>query len=223
MESREPGPQVPDALHPMKKNPFGALKSDGSNGTILIKALVNGEIEWAWLKSWQLTDAFHRGNVHAAMIDVRVNAPSGPLDRATNLAKGRLLADKGGSLPAKLAPLVDEDLETVGSIGAAPGDWVEIDLGRDRPIGEVQIFPNNDEMPSKFDIQAYATGQSAPENEAWVKDLNFLWTKPNRQKPDGSIAYRGPTIRARFIRIVNRSGGKGSIAEIKVHPLRAAP
>jgi hypothetical protein len=221
LESRDPGPQSTDGIHQLKKNLFGPLRADGSNGTILVKAQINGETEWAWLKAWQLADSYHRGNVPAAMIDIRINAPSGPLDRTSNLAKGRLLSDKAGSLPARLAAFVDEDPTTIGTLGATPGDWLEIDLGRDRPIGEVVIFPNGDEMPAKFDIQAYATGQTPSENDAWIKDLNFSWTRPNRQKSDGSISYRGPMTRARFIRFVNRSGGKGSISEIRVHPLRA--
>lgn len=221
LESRDPGAPAGNGIHQPKKNPFGALRSDGSNGTILVKAQVNGETEWSWIKAWQLADSFHRGNIPAAMIDIRINAPSGPIDRTTNLAKGRLLSDKAGSLPAKLAALVDEDPATIGSLGSAVGDWLEIDLGRDRPIGEVALVLSNGEMPLKYDIQVYATGQAPPENDAWIKDLNFAWTKPNRLRADGSIAYRGPMTRARFVRIVNRSGGKGSIAEVKVFALKA--
>ena len=208
-----------DALHQLKKNPFGDLRSDGSNGTILVRALINGETEWGWLKAWQLTDAFHRGNRAAAIIDVRFNAPSGPVDRSTNLARGRLIADKAGSLPAKLTPLVDEDATTQVELGSQPGDWIEIDLGRDRPVGEVQVHYG--QMPVKFDLQAYATGQAAPEADAWVKDLNSTWTRENRMKTDGFVPYRGPMIRARFIRIVNRSGGSGKIGEVRIFPLKA--
>jgi len=210
-----------DALHQPKKNPFGDLRTDGSNGTILVRALNNGETEWGWLKAWQLTDAYHRGNKAAAIIDVRFNAPSGPVDRSTNLARGRLIADKAGRLPAKLAPLVDEDASTQVELGSLPGDWIEIDLGRDRPVGEVQIHYGDRQMPVKFDVQAYATGQTAPESDAWVKDLNSIWTRENRIKADGYVPYRGPMIRARFIRVVNRSGGIGKIGEIRIFPLKA--
>ncbi|MBC8066197.1 MAG: prealbumin-like fold domain-containing protein, partial [Chlorobia bacterium] len=210
-----------DLLHTLKRNPFGNLRADGSNGTILIRAQVNGEIEWGWLKAWQLADTFHRGNKAAAIIDVRFNAPSGPIDRTANLAKGKLISDKALSLPAQLAPLVDDNPATEVGIGALPGDWVEIDLGRDRPIGEVQLLVKDGSMPARFDIQAYSTGQAAPESDAWVKDLNFAWTKANRGKKDGSIAYRGPMARCRFIRIVNRSGGAAKLAEIRVFALKA--
>jgi hypothetical protein len=213
-----------DAPHQLKRNPFGNLRSDGANGTILIKAQINGETEWGHIKAWELADAFHRGNKAAAIVDVRFNAPAGILDHSTNLAKGRLVSDKSESLPAKLSGLVDDDPTTSSDLGPNAGDWVEIDLGRDRPIGEVRLVLKDSTMPAKFDIQTYATGQTPPEVEAWVKDLNFRWTLKNRGTPEGSslaIPYRGPMTRARFIRIVNRSGGIGRIAEIKVIPLKA--
>lgn len=211
------------ALHQLKKNPFGNLKSDGANGTILIRAQINGETEWSWLKAWQLSDAYQRGgsNRNATIIDVRFNAPSGPLDRATNLAKGRPLADQEKRLPAQLAALVDDDVSTEVQLGDKSGDWVEIDLGRDRPIGEVQLVLKDGGMPSKFDIQSYSTGQAAPQTDAWVKDLNFEWTKANRGRKDGSIAYRGPMTRARYVRIVNRSGGAAKLAEIRIFALKS--
>lgn len=214
-----------DASHHLKRNPFGQLRADGSNGTILIRALINGEVEWGWLKAWQLADSFHRGNLAAAIIDVRFNAPGGLLDRTTNLAKGRLVTDLAGSLPAKLIALTDEDAATEVKIGDKKGDWVEIDLGRDRPIGEVRLLFKNPQMPTKFDIQCYATGQQAPETEAWVKDLDFTWTRINHGIADKNgvlgVPYRGPVARARYIRIVNRSGGPGTIGDVQVVPLKA--
>lgn len=214
-----------DALHQPKRSPFGALKADGSNGTILVRALVNGEVEWSWIKAWQLVDSYYRGNKAAAIVDVRFNAPSGTLDNATNLAKGRLATDSANSLPAKLAALTDDNLTNEASLGSKKGDWIEIDLGRDRPIGEVRLVFKNPTMPGQYDIQLYATGQQPPDTDAWVKDLDFKWTLANRgvKAADGtiSIPYRGPLTRSRYIRIVNRSGGEGQIAEIKVIPLKA--
>ncbi|HJP82035.1 MAG TPA: hypothetical protein VJ835_00895 [Fimbriimonadaceae bacterium] len=208
-----------DAIHTLKRNPFGDLRSNGTNGTILIRALINGETEWGWIKAWQLADAFHRGNRAASIVDVRFNAPSGPLDRSQNLAKDRLVTDVAESLPAKLAALVDENVATSVELGDKPGDWIEIDLGRDRPIGEVQIHSSS--MPLKFDIQTYSTGQSAPTTEFWSKDLDSNWTRRNRGSRDGYVPYRGKTTRSRYIRIVNRSGGKGSLNEVKVYALKA--
>jgi hypothetical protein len=106
-------------------------------------------------------------------------------------------------------------------LGAKPGDWIEIDLGRDRPIGEVQVLTKDGGMPRQFDVQTYATGQQPPTVEAWVKDLDFRWSQSNRADKDGFVRYRGPAVRSRFIRIVNRSGGAGTIREIRVHALKA--
>lgn len=221
LESREASGN--GGLHSLKRNPFGNLLTDGSNGTILVRAQINGETEWSSIKAWQLADFFQRGNKAAAIIDVRFNTPSGLIDRTANLAKGKLVSDHAQSLPAQLTALVDDDLATESALGGNPGDWIEVDLGRDRPIGEVQIVLKDRSMPAKFDILAYATGQTAPQFDSWIKDLNSAWTSQDRGRKEGNawaVAYRGPMTRSRFIRIVNRSGGSAKIAEVRVFALQ---
>lgn len=224
LENRDVNGGNGGGLYDLKRNLFGNLKADGSNGTILVRAQINGEVEWSSLKAWQLADFYRRGNKDAAIIDVRFNTPSGAIDRTSNLAKGKLTSDIAKSLPAQLTALVDDDLSTQANLGGNVGDWVEVDLGRDRPIGEVQIVLKEGGMPAKFDILAYATGQNPPQFDSWVKDLNSTWTNQNRGKKEGDarlIAYRGPMTRSRFIRIVNRSGGTAKIAEVRVFALQA--
>lgn len=224
LESRDISSGSNGGLHDLKRNLFGNLKPDGTNGTILVKAQINGEIEWSWVKAWQLADFYRRGNKDAAIIDVRFNSPSGVIDRTANLAKGKLASDIAQSLPAQLSALVDDDLATETTLGGNIGDWVEIDLGRDRPIGEVQILLKEGGMPAKFDILAYATGQNPPQFDSWIKDFNSVWTKQNRGRKEGNstlIPYRGPMTRSRFIRIVNKSGGAAKIAEVRVFALQA--
>lgn len=79
-------------------------------------------------------------------------------------------------------------------------------------------------MPEKLDIQAYSTGQASTEVGAWVKDLDFRWTLVNRGVPESggiAIPYRGPLTRSRYIRIINRSGGVGKIADVRIIPLKS--
>ncbi len=226
LETQEVAGGTNGGLFPLKKNLFGNLKADGSNGTILVQAQINGEKEWGTVKAWQLADFFQRGNKASAILDVRFNTPSGPIDRSANLAKGKLVTDSAKSLPAQTATLADDDLGTEMALGEKAGDWVEIDLGRDRPIGEVQVILQDGSMPNRFDILAYATGQNPPQFDSWVKDLNSHWTRLNQGRKEGSatnIPYRGPMTRSRFIRIVNRSGGVAKIAEVRVFALQAQP
>lgn len=204
--------------------PFGKLEANGSNHVLLARAVRNGVTEWAWLKGWQAMDTASRGTLAAAFVELRFNLPGAPLDTATNLAKERIVTDSAQSLPARLAPLTDENPKTEATFSGKPGDWVEIDLGRDRTIGEIALLARPGRFWSRFDILAYATGQTASDATPWAKEADFAWTTENRRDvvagADGvvSVPYRGQPRRFRYIRLINRGGGTGELAEVKVVP-----
>lgn len=214
------------ALMPNKDGlgPFGKLALNGTNHTFLVRAVRNGVTEWTWFKAWQAMDTAARGTQAAAFIELRFNLPGAPLEVGTNLAKERIVTDTVQSLPAKLAALTDENPKTEATLSAKTGDWVEIDLGRDRTIGEIALLAKPGVFWSKFDILAYATGQNPADALPWAKEVDFRWTADNRRDPvagaDGvvSVPYRGEPRRFRFIRLVNRGNGTGELAEIKVTP-----
>lgn len=204
--------------------PFGKLAPNGANHTFLVRAVRNGVTEWAWLKAWQAMDTASRGTLAAAFVELRFNLPGAPLEVGTNLAKERIVTDNAQSLPASLAPLTDENPKTEATLSGKTGDWVEIDLGRDRTIGEIALLVRPGRFWSRFDILAYATGQNPSESLPWAKEVDFKWTTDNRRDPvqgaDGvvSVPYRGEPRRFRFIRIVNRGNGVGELGEIKATP-----
>lgn len=202
----------------LKPNPFGRVAFDGSNGTFLVRALVNGAEDWGVLKIWQLVDAYHRGAQAACLFDMRFNVPNVPLDALTNLAKERPTTDSAGSLPAQTAAVVDGDPATGLALGEKAGDWVEIDLGRDRPIGEVRLVLGESAAPEQFELVAYATGQNAGQMNAWVRERDSGWTLRNRSTIRGGLpclTYRGPAVRVRYLRVRNVSGGKMLLREIE--------
>ncbi len=208
-----------------KDNPFGAIDPAGSNGLFMIRAAANGVTDYGWLKAWQLADAFHRTGRPAPIFELRFSLPSQPLDSATNLADGRPVRDSANDLPAKLASLVDG--QTNGEV-ALPGEkdaWIEVDLGRDRPVGEVQLVVNSTTFWQQFDIVGYATGQEATGLEPWTKELDWGWTNQARGDRDANgaivVHYRGTAARFRYIRIVNRGlSSPASLAELRVIPVR---
>jgi hypothetical protein len=206
--------------------PFGQIDPMAGNGTFLVRALVNGVPEWSWLKAWQLYDAASRGNQTAAIVDLRFNVPGAPLEADVDLARDRIITDSAGSLPAKLVALVDDSTDTEVAIGPKVGDWIEIDLGRDRTVGEVRLATKSGFLP-RFDIVGYGTGQRAEEAIPIAKELDWAWTSQNRGEsgPGGtvSVAYRGPIPRVRYLRILNRSGGEGKLAAIRIVPARVGP
>jgi hypothetical protein len=215
--------------NPTGFGPFGKLTPNGGNGTFLIRATAHGVTEWGWLKAWQLIDSANRGNKAAGVMDVRFNLPSVALDPSVDLAKDRIITDSTNMLPAKLGPLVSGGTDKEVTLGRKIGDWVEIDLGRDRTIGEITLIGSPEAFWPQFDISVYSTGQKPSEASPWASELNWNWTASNRRDLVGSdsnivsVAYRAPETRIRFIRIVNRSSSAGKLRAIRVVPIKISP
>ncbi len=204
-------------------NPFGRIDSGGANGLLLLKTTVHGVDAWSYVKLWQLIDAKRRSGKDVVFFDVRFFVPAAPFD-ATNIAKNRIVADSAQRAPTALAALVDDDAKTEVVLGSNVGDWIEIDLGRDRPIGEIRLVSSGPAMWRSFDVMAYETGQRPSEAMLWARELDWGWSARNRREGDAdgafSVPYQGRLARFRFIRIVNTSGGAGSLAEVRASPVR---
>lgn len=196
--------------HTLKPNPFGRIDPFGRNGAMLIRAEANGVADYAVLKLSQLVDAYHRGNKGVAVIDLKFNLPSAPLARDINHAFGRPVQAGGQSSDL----LTDGKPETTMTTSA---EWIELDLGRDRPIGEIALTSVGQFWP-KYDIMVYQTGQKPADARMWGKELDLPWTVRNRP----GVQYRAEGQRYRYIRVVNRSNQKeGTIGEISVTPTLA--
>jgi hypothetical protein len=198
--------------------PFGELTPTADNGLFLIQAKLNGVLETGWLSAWQLNEENLR---HAITESLYLNLPGAQLDRTEDLAPDRLIADSTQDLPAKLAPLIDDDDSTSATLPGDPGSWVEIDLGRDRFVGEVDLVTDGKPFWQQFDIGVYGTGQRPAEGSLFARELNWPWSSTVRRdasKTAGvyNVAYRGYPERVRYIRITNKSGGTGSLREIRV-------
>lgn len=223
LTSRETGEAAPAAGpsgHALRPNPFGRIDPAGGNAAFLVRAEANGQVEWAWLKSWQLTDAFFRGNRNAVVAELRFNLPPAPIDATVDLSTGKVVTDRAETLPTALAVLVDGNLATGVPVAAGPEDWLEIDLGRDRPIGEVQLTFAGTAVPAAFDLLGYSTGQRPEDAQPWARELDFDYTRFVRGGGD-TVVYRGPAVRVRFLRLVFRSAPpRVEVREIQVRGLQ---
>lgn len=209
--------------HTLRPNPFGRIDVVGSNGVFLVKLENVGGTEFAWLKAWQLVDAYYRGNKSGYVHELRFNITTRPI-KAGNLSLKKFVIDKVNSISSNTANLVDGKPSTVYQISAGLDDWVEIDLGRDRPIGEVKVVVQGafDQLPNQFDIWIYGTGQRVADAQLFARELD--WKSAIRQKSDinsddhsiRNVAYRAMPLTGRFLRIVNKSGTPGRVGEIEV-------
>lgn len=227
------GPFTTLTGHTLKPNPFGRIDVVGTNGVFLVRLDFAGQTEWAFLKVWQLVDAYARGNKRAYIQDLRFNVSHRPL-KPENLALKRIVIDSRNNLQSELSKLVDGDTSTIfefapppparGGDSEASADWVEIDLGRDRPIGEVRLVVNGDTNTfwQKFEIWVYTTGQTVKEAQLFSREASWQFASAFRSDVNPknfqirSVAYRARPLTVRYIRIVNRSSTGGRLAEIEV-------
>jgi hypothetical protein len=204
---------------------FGKLDPSGSNGLLLVKAEANGVTEWGWIKAWQLVDSFARGNASAAIVDLTLDMPGSGLDDGRNLALQKFVTDSTGQGADRLAGLVDGDPKTSVKLGEKAGDWVEIDLGRDRALAEIRLAANAESFWNSFDIVIYGTGQKPQDGLVFARERNWKLSRQNRSDgPAGaaSVAYRGFPLQVRYIRIISRAAGPAEISEIYVTPAKLA-
>lgn len=210
--------------HTLSPNPFGRIDVVGTNGVFLVRLDTYGQTEWAWLKAWQLVDAYFRGAKTGAFVfNLEFNVTTRPI-KFGNLALNRAVTDSRGTPIDSLRALVDGKTDASYELGGSEGDWLEIDIGRDRPIGEIRFLfygdPNN--MWDQFDILVYSTGQRPNEARLYSRELNWKQTLPTRRDIDpkdfevSSVAYRAQPMFVRFIRIVNKSNRGGRLAEVEI-------
>ncbi|MCB0825063.1 MAG: hypothetical protein KDC26_02635 [Armatimonadetes bacterium] len=208
-----------DAADGIKKNPFGTLKTDGSNSWLLMKVTVGEVTESAWISVAQLWDWRFRGNETAGSMELRFMVPSLPLIAGEELAQGKLVSASGNKFPAELVAVTDGNLESTTRLET--GQWVEVDLGRDRTFGEVTIATKGAFL-SDFVISTRSTGQGATAQRPWFEEIFGQVRAVERGVKSGdavSVSYRGRGTQSRYLRIQNR-GPAVDLAEIKVTPCR---
>jgi hypothetical protein len=150
--------------------------------------------------------------------------PYGPLDWSSNLAEGRLVTDDLGSLPTSLAALTDGNSKTTFTWNQKAKGVIEIDLQKDRLIGELSVeVPNDGAIWPKFRVLSYQTGSPSNRATPWLAEVDGTWMLANRGDVTDNgriIRYRGPIIQARYIKLeIPATTIECKISEIRVHPV----
>jgi hypothetical protein len=208
-----------------KKEYFGDLNSALHKGVIYVCKKGKSYQDWAVLKVWHLTDAFVRGSRRAAIIPVEFSRSAAPVEEGKNLALNRIITDSKNSMPAKLATLVSDHSKGEVAFEAKAGDWIEIDLGRDRPIGRVSLDVLDKQIWPKFSVMLYQTGQKPEHAVSWTSEQNGI--EAARQGKAHSqnerlctLDYHAPAFTARYVRIavtgVDMQTAK--LANIRIYP-----
>lgn len=174
------------------------------------------------IKVWPFLDTYARGNRTVAIVNVNAPLPAGPIDNTKNLAIGKTVVDSENDLPAQLAPLVQENSPTFAKLNLKVGGFFEIDLGRDRTIGEIQLRAKS-RLWERFDILTYATAEQASQARPWFLERAASVRLELRGGPDLPLVYRGPAVRGRYIRFAIRELPKDGSPEVELGPISIYP
>ena len=188
----------------MPKLPEGAI------GDAVITATLNGVSQQMRTPLTSFSDLFARGNQLAISIDLPFNLCPWPVSSDTNLAEGKPVTDSAKSFPAQLVGLVDDDPATEYTLPAK--GWVEVDLGRDRFLGEMVI---QGEIPKQFKVKVYGTTDKVEQADLWIDEID---SAKFRQAYDiiGDMVYRPTPNAARYVRIENVTDQPAKLKGIKL-------
>ncbi|MCW5939991.1 MAG: hypothetical protein KF884_10270 [Fimbriimonadaceae bacterium] len=188
------------------RGPLGPIGDLGQQPWLDLEVNLNGSVATARLEVFRLISEAARGN-QAPFVDLVVKVTSGTVDRSQDLAVDALVSDSKGRFPAELQALTDNDPETKVPMPFQPGDWVEIDLGRDRLIAEVVL---GGQSWASYDVYLRRTSQAPEDGSLWCRERG------------GSVVATALAQRARYIRIVARSAGAPELVSVSVFPLQVA-
>jgi hypothetical protein len=183
---------------------------DGVTGMVTITATLNGVTQEFNTPLTNFSDLFARGNQLAISVDLPFNMSPWPINTETNLVLGKPASDSAKSFPAQLISLVDESLDTEYSLPAK--GWVEVDLGRDRLLGE---FVLQGQVPSQFRVKVYGTTDKVDVADLWIDEINTEKFRLAYGMPK-DLTYRPSPNTARYIRIENLTDKPAKLKGIKL-------
>ena len=191
---------------------FPASPAPGYVGPITVSAEIGGIKDSFSFSSAKLSNIFARGMTKAASIELPFNLPASEITRDTNLVLGKPTRDSANSFPAQLLGLTDDNDATTFTL--APNAWVEVDLGRDRLLGELEL---RGDLPEAFVVAVYGTTEKINESRPWIGESSL--STRLRHYPSinpGTVIYRPRPIGGRYIRILNAGEKAATLKGIRL-------
>lgn len=183
---------------------------EGAKGDAKFTATLNGVSQVLTTPLSTFSSLYARGNVMAISIDLPFNLSPWPINSDTNLVAGKPANDSAKSFPAQLVALVDDSLETEYTLPA--NGWVELDLGRDRLLGELVL---QGEVPKQFKVKVYGTTDKVDVADWWIDETNSDRFRQAYEMPS-DLTYRPTPNSARYLRIENLTNKPAKLKGVKV-------
>ena len=193
----------PAAFSPSRPNLV--LGPDDSLVLTFSKGINRHQVTLSWA---DLVEEGLRGPAAAASIELRIPSIDAEIDPEVNLAEGKTVEDSLGRFPAQLAGLIDGNPDTSVEMPSSEGGWIEIDLGRERQVAEIEI-QHVDGIWRSFNISYYGTSQTPASAQNWIQERESVL-----RTGGGKTIYKGNLTLMRYVRLVPLSGSAAKIREV---------
>ena len=203
------------------KGPFSDLSPDGSNAWYMVRVTKEFVTDDVWLPATTVISETARGNA-APNLELRMMMASAPIKTDDDLAAGKIVSDSLGRYPSELVAVVDNDPKTTVDIEPTPKPYtLDIDLGRDRLIGAVEIETTGG-IWDKFELSTSRTGQKDEFSPWFTEGAGSVRMAERGQAVDGHkvLTYTATAARGRVLRLTVISGSKVDVAAIRVRTLQ---
>lgn len=174
------------------------------------------------LSATEIFEASLRAGSGLPVVRVTIPGPLAKLDLSSNLAFGKIPTASGSPDGAALRALVDGDQATV----FPANDWIEVDLGRDRIFGAVEVLVRNANVLKSVEVFGRETGQQQAEAERFGMLKDPAWHVKSWSGMEGGLAKLqifGQPLKARTVRIAFSAGSPCEVAEVRVFPAKISP
>jgi hypothetical protein len=154
----------------------------------------------------------------AASIELPFNLPTSEITRDNNLVLGKPTRDSATSFPAQLLGLTDDSDATTYTL--PPKAWVEIDLGRDRLLGEFEL---RGDLPEAFVVAVYGTTEKVNESRPWIGEPSLSTRLRNYPSTEaGTVVYRPRPTGGRYIRLLNAGEKSATLKGVRLFATKRA-
>ena len=196
------------------------LATSVTDGPIKFLITTDADSKTVDVPIWQIYDASRRAGKSLGVISVGVPMSGIHLTEGTNLAAGKFPSDSQTSSAAELAKLTDGDSGTAMNI-AKEAKWIEIDLGRDRLFGAVDVVTDTPEAFDSILAVVRETGANDSDARLFARMLQPAWHAKHWCLKEGSssvLRLFGIPAKARYIRLIPKANNSAKISEIRVVP-----
>ena len=185
-----------------------SLLSMVSPTPIKVKGMPDGAEIWPW----QLIEGTARSGKRPVMLQYAVPYSELVLDETSNVLLGKPIQLLKGDTPPY--ELVDGKPQTTAPLPPAP-NWVEVDTGRDRLLGAVEIIAPGAIPSGQLDVFVRETGEDAEERRIFARAFDLAWAGKALAK-NGAIRLYGLPSQARYVRFVWRGKEPLTLSEVRV-------